>query len=159
MPSSLEMTFRCTREVFYGARDEHPSRSIGKCSQCMGTNVSLWEVCGGGVVSSLMAEKTLMTMSSWGGLAPRSHRTTLPAWMHWWKRIGVCTWRSFPRSLAHGHLGPQEVKEEVEPGWAYGNDEQELLETTALFRAIADRKCKVRKIVDAACSCDLLVSS
>jgi hypothetical protein len=31
---------------------------------------------GGGVVSSLMAGKTLMTMRGRGGLASRSHRTT-----------------------------------------------------------------------------------
>jgi hypothetical protein len=33
-------------------------------------------MCGGDVVSSLMAGKTLMTMSGRGGLAPRSHQTT-----------------------------------------------------------------------------------
>jgi hypothetical protein len=38
---------------------------------------------GGGVVISLMAGKTLMTMSGRCGLAPRSHRMTLPAWMQW----------------------------------------------------------------------------
>jgi hypothetical protein len=34
----------------------------------------------------------------------------------------------------HGHFGPQEEKEEIKPGSAYGNGEQEFLEKNGLFQ-------------------------
>ena len=72
--------------VFYGVRDERPSRSTGECSQHMGKSVLLWEVWDGGVLSSKMSVKTWMTMSVRGDRVYRWLMTILG--LPWTTRAG-----------------------------------------------------------------------